>query len=147
MPEPVELYTDCYKPAKPFPALRREVASALTGLTILCKALHLNRPRIFYAADLSFCACYCAGSQDWPVIVLDVESFRNSDLILWHAVTSTIVHELLHAYLETLGMNCGDYEHPEDEVEDLARRYCNGLMGADELTKALDAVADAIMTD
>jgi len=140
--EPVELFTDCYLPAKAFPTLRRVVYASLVSLCSLRKALRLNRPRIFFTNDLAGCACYCAGSMDWPVIVLNVNSFRAPELYLRQAVESSLVHEMLHAYLETCGVDCYDYEHPEDEVENLARRYCDGLLAGEEVAEALDKMAE-----
>jgi hypothetical protein len=145
MKEPVELYVDGYAPAKAPPALRREVSSAIAALRNLCKALRLHRPRIHYTDDLAGCACYCSGSQDWPVIVISPGPFADPDIDLRRGVESTLAHELMHAYLETLGLDCCDYEHPEDEIEDLARRYCDGLLPADEVAADLDKLTDSLM--
>jgi hypothetical protein len=148
MKEPIDLFTDCYLPDKPFPALRKEVTRAVKALKPFWQGLELHRPRIAYAKDTDGCGCYCNGSMDYPVIILDVESFNdfNDNCIdLYCAVHSTIVHELIHAYLETIGMHCTDYEHPEEDVEQFTRDYCDGILNMKALTKALDRLADSAM--
>lgn len=149
MKEHIELYTDFYTPAKASAAVRGEVRKSLTNLKELYMGLGLHRPRIYYAEHIeeNGVACYCAGSGDWPVIVLVASAFEDPDLDLSRAIESTIVHECLHAYLETLGLDCFDYEHPEDDIENLTRRYCDGLICVPEIMAELDKVADYLMRD
>ena len=144
MKESIEYFVDGYPTAMPSKALRQAVKTSLSLLDNLRKDLGLNKVRVHYTADIDGdgCACYCAGSQDWPVIVLNVSSFNTPDDIE-RGVESTLAHEFCHAYLETVGMDCFDYEHPEDEIEDLARRYCDGLIAGEDVAAELDRLADA----
>ena len=145
MKEPIGLFTDCYFPAKPFPTLKREVTKSIKDLKPLWRGMKLHKPRIAYEKYMDGCGCYCNGSMEYPVILLDVESFEEYTDCLYCAVYSTIVHELIHAYLETTGLHCTDYEHPEKKVERLTLEYCDDFMAVKTLITKLDNLVEKIL--
>lgn len=86
-------------------------------LTPLLKALGLGNIRIAYIKDEEedTLARYISGSYSHPYIVLNIDVIvRESDAI-GRDLEMTIIHELVHAYLESKGLDMS--EHNEDVVE------------------------------
>jgi hypothetical protein len=143
--EPIEVWTDGYTLVKPSKVFRLSVKSALSFLRPLCKELGLPIPRIFYYRDEeNGCATYCNGSSQEPVIGLCPESYQDI-MRLDEAIGSSICHELFHAFLESCGMYCSDYDHPEGEVEQLARDYCDELLTEQDIREELTRIAQEAM--
>lgn len=137
-------WADGYIRVRPFPLLRQEVLSVIKSTKSLRRILKLKKPRIFYFQERedNSCATYCAGSCNEPVIGLCASSFADvEESYLGIAVWSSIVHELFHAYLETLGVDCCEYIHPEEKIEDLTRDYCDGVLTGKEIAKCLEEIA------
>lgn len=93
----------------------------------LLQVLKLNSPRIHYIKDnkREALARYIAGTSNNPHIVIDLdtieEAIKENPSELGYAIESTIIHELIHAYLESKGLDTS--EHDEDVVEDATREY------------------------
>lgn len=122
---------------------------AVKRITPLVKALHLHKPRIAFIRSEDTVAFYINGTMDYPVIVIGVNHFEVSsdvcgctDEDLETQMCITLAHEVCHAYLETLGMWCGDYEHPEELIEELSRDWYDDYITSVEVAKALDKCAN-----
>jgi hypothetical protein len=93
----------------------------------LIKALNINTPKISYIRDnkREALARYIAGTSSNPHIVLDLDTIesavKNDSSNLGYAIESTIIHELIHAYLESKGLDPS--EHDEDVVESATMEY------------------------
>lgn len=77
----------------------------------------LAKPRIVFAKNLNSVAIYIAGSNPYPIILIDVW-VHQKDMI---QLEISVAHELIHCYLENIGLSTCD--HDEDFVECLAREW------------------------
>ena len=136
--ERIRDHTDGYKTVKPSKNLRSFVERNKKLVGPLCRTLKLKAPRFFYYSDDdSSCAIYCNGSMKHPVIGLNALFCDELDLDLGRGLHSTIVHELLHAFLETAGLPCDEYKHPERKVETIARDYRDGMIDEERVREKL----------
>jgi hypothetical protein len=93
----------------------------------LLQILKLNSPRISYIKDnkKEALARYITGTANFPHIVIDMDTIQAAVKAdpsnIGYAIESTIVHELIHAYLETRGLDPS--EHDEDAVEGATQEY------------------------
>ena len=133
----IQDYTDGYKTVKPSKKLRSWAEHNKKLVAHLCWALKLKTPRFFYyCEDDDSCAVYCHGSKKHPVIGLNTPSYNDLD-------TTTIIHELLHAFLETAGLPCDEYKHPERKVETIARDYRDGMIDEERVREKLLEIVES----
>jgi hypothetical protein len=130
--EALDGYEHCRRPQASYV---EAVAAVLPGLRRLWKALGLHKPRIV-PCILNGAGTYINGSCQDPIILLDVQCHLEYDDIK-EGIKSSIVHELIHAYLDSQGLDCGI--HDEDFVEEAARDYC--------YTENLEILMDALNTE
>jgi len=123
--EAICIYERNYRPRK---EVTSEIQRVLRGgfLKHLCKGLHLCKPRIvcIKPPESNCVGLYIGGTNDHPVICIVDSEFDPEVVEMDRAVESTIVHELIHAYLETCGIDSEDQD--EEFVEDKARMLCDG---------------------
>lgn len=87
--------------------------------------LGLEEPKIYYIKKLDdHLARYVAGTSSMPVIVVDIKKIRQSAkrhrVDTETAFESTLLHELGHAYVDSIGEGDGAHEDEEEIVEDFA---------------------------
>ena len=111
-----EVMNDYVRYEKPPASFIEAVNMALTKLKPLYKSLGLHKPRVAAIHSL-YAGCYINGSCTDPIILLCPDSHDDEDEVL-----VSITHELIHAYLDSMGLDCAD--HDEDLVEHVARSYC-----------------------
>ena len=146
--ERVQDYACGYIIKRPKSSLRKAFACAKNETRKLRKVLKLRAPRFFYYAESdNSCSVYCNGSMEDPVIGINTEAFSSTDLDIQQAVESTVVHELLHAFLENSGLLCTDYEHPEDDVEHITRLYCEGIIPETKVEEMLTEIVCDMLED
>jgi hypothetical protein len=125
--------------------LQVALASGLVYTQPLANAMGITPKAIFVQRDeeTNAIAKYVNGSCENAIIVFyawQFEGIRKAELDM--AIGSTLVHELIHAYLETLGVYCCEYEHDEDAVEDLTRQWCDCELKTPQLLAILQEDAD-----
>lgn len=118
----------------------------------LLKAAGLQKSRVYYIRDEDDAvARYISGTATHPVFVVnariiyelmkdEIETYGPVELI--RAVRSTLVHEVGHAVLESIGIDT--MEHDEDFVEESARDYCDGYTDAQGFLQALEEWAHSM---
>lgn len=93
----------------------------------LLKVLNINVPKVHYIRDnkQEALARYIAGTSNNPHIVIDLDTIEKSvkedPSNIGYVLESTIIHELIHAYLESKGLDPS--EHNEDVVEGTTMEY------------------------
>lgn len=114
--------------ARPNKTIRGWVEKAVTNTKTLRKVLGLNRPIIGYIKKSGGgIAVYANGSAKDPIILIADETMVKCGADE-HQVYITLIHELFHAYLETIGMWITEFTHDEDLIEDIARDYGGGYI-------------------
>jgi hypothetical protein len=115
--------------------LKGVLTSTVKELEPLYKIFKLNKPTILFM-DLGddACACYICGTAPKPLILLDCQSYLNlvHKMIQADGIKTSLVHELCHAYLDPVD----DYD--DDEVEELAWLYCDGIMTPQQVLHSLN---------
>ena len=98
------------------------VNKIILDLTKVRKTLSLGNIRLSYIKDdrEDALARYINGTYSNPYIVLNIDAFNQSTNI-GRDLEMTIVHELIHAYLESKGLDTS--EHDEDVVEEATVEY------------------------
>ena len=126
---------------KPAPSVVKAVAAFSEAVADMADMLGLG-PVGFHYADLSeqnHLARYVNGTSEAPVIVVDDRGIERaakaSRLSVAAAVQTTLVHELGHAYVDSVGLS-GELDDEEALVESGARFFFD--------TGALDGTAQFI---
>jgi len=86
---------------------------------------------LFIKAEDNAVSVFMNGTGSDPVIGIDMGEHIDDDGHMVHGVISSIVHELIHAYLESLGLDT--YLHREKFVEKVACDYCDGMLSPKEV--------------
>lgn len=111
------------------------------NLVSICKALDDQRPRINFAKLETHVATYISETCPEPIILLDAKRHLVGDdnyRMDWFQLEISIVHELVHSYLDFMGLQT--WQHPEDEVE-----FCCRLWGDNRDPKEVKEWADRIL--
>lgn len=111
---------------KPSPQVVKLTNQIKIDLQPLLSTLRLNNIRIGYIKENgNTLAKYISGTTNNPYIVINVkvllDSAKQYGINIGKALESTIVHELGHAYLESIGLDTS--EHNEDAVEEATREF------------------------
>lgn len=106
-----------------------KVANAIVKrLKPLWSHFGLSRPRVGFSFLQHPCvAIYIAETQDKPIILLDCYAHAlvaPSKTELLASFRVSIAHELVHACLDYLGLECEEHFEHEDEIERIARDLC-----------------------
>lgn len=112
-----------YEPhPNPPPKLVELVKRIIVDLKKLTSALKLGNIRVSYIINdgEESLARYISGTYENPYVVISIDNFSPSKNI-GRDLEMTIVHELVHAYLESRGLDTS--EHNEDVVEEAAIEY------------------------
>lgn len=136
------------KDKKVNPCLRKALKQARKLISGLIQEMGITPHIVFIARDddENAVAKYITGTGQNAVIVLYTWQFEGLDGIdLARGLYSTLVHELIHAYLETLGVDSCEFEHDETAVEELTRSWCDGCISTQDLITALEQDADAAL--
>lgn len=98
------------------------VKRIIVDLKKLTTALKLGNIRVSYITNdgEESLARYINGTYENPSIVISLDNFSQSKNI-GRDLEMTIVHELVHAYLESRGLDTS--EHDEDVVEEATIEY------------------------
>lgn len=127
---------DDYDPAwdynvhpNPPPRLVKIVNDIINSSKKLISALNFDKIRISYIKDdrEDALARYINGTHSSPYIVINIDVIvdlaKKNSLNIGRELEITIVHELVHAYLESIGLDVS--EQDEDVVEGAAIEYMN----------------------
>ena len=120
----------------------------------LCRVLKLGKPRVAFFKRRGTVGMYISGTTDHPVILLNAAEHVKVEKAVWgvcwpdeigKSIESTLVHELGHAYLESCGVWCGEYEHPEDKVEEATWQWMDSFRDGEGAKKILDRVVEKVL--
>jgi hypothetical protein len=133
---------------RPLPAVKAQVEAARSLVAMFSELLGLEPPEIHYVADTGdHLARYVNGTATSPVVVVNDKMIsataKRYGVPMHTAVESTLLHEMGHAYVDSVGMS-GEWDDEEEIVEAPARAFFrNGdIEGAANLL--LDQVAERL---
>ena len=136
---------------KPSAAVARAVAHIAPSVQDISELLGLG-PVSFHYADLSeqeHLARYVNGTSDAPVVIIDdklLEATAKAQRVpLRVAVATTLVHEMGHAYVDSVGLS-GELDDEEDIVESAARFFFE-TGAADSTARFIRDSVDAVLED
>lgn len=117
----------------------------------LWKGLHLHKPRVvFVELEDDAVAKYVSGTMDYPVFVLCLKNIERvakesgmDKRELEIGYKGNIAHELIHAYLESVGVD--PLDHDEERIEQFTREWLDGIVGAEDVRTMCDEIADELM--
>ena len=135
--------------SKPLVSVKQEVLRITGTIQDIADLLGLG-PVSFHYADLSeqdHLARYVNGTNDAPVVILDdrgIERAAKAGRVpLSVAVETTLVHEMGHAYVDSVGLS-GEMDDEENVVEGAARFFYE-THAADSTARYIRDTVDAYL--
>jgi hypothetical protein len=120
--------------------MKQWLVNSIRNIKPLCKVLGFNKgPSVTFVDNINYgdplndaVARYMSGSAPWPVILLGYKEHYDVDWkYICDAIEQSIVHEMLHAYLEHHGLEAE--EHNEGLIEKLSNDYCNNTLSSHQI--------------